>query len=262
MIRANEGIRTTRSMVHAQDNSSNNAMFAAAPRHDSLDDVKLQGAWSLVRGVEALSFCDWPGHNAMVLFCGGCNLRCPTCHNADLAWRHETLPQLSRAKVLAMLAERKRWLDGLVITGGEPTCVPGLQHLLADLARVGLPIKLDSNGQKPEVLERLLEAGLVEQFFVDVKGPWRLYPHLTGQCVSSEQAQANLGRVFALAQRRPEAFVFRTTRVPLLDDAAVQETLSQLPEGFTLKMQKYHEPRRTYAEADQETGRLRRDMVA
>lgn len=229
---------------------------------DSLCDTRLKNAWNMIRGVEALSFCDWPGHNSMVLFCGGCNLRCPTCHNADLAWHHEQMPALSRARVLAMLAERKRWLDGLVLTGGEPSCVPGVEHLLQDLARIGLPIKMDSNGQKPEVLESLLDAGLVEQFFVDVKGPWRLYPELTGKCVSEERAQANMQRVFNLAAKRPEAFVFRLTRVPLLSDADVHEALGQLPEGFTLKLQKYHEPRRTYAQADQETRRLRRDMVA
>lgn len=210
----------------------------------------LQTAWSHVRGMERLSLCDWPGHTVSVLFCGGCNLRCPTCHNADLAWASEEFPPLSRPKVLTMLAERKRWLDGVVITGGEPTCVPHIEDLVADIAGLGLPVKLDSNGMRPDVLVNLLEQGLVEQFFVDLKGPYRLYPQLTGDTVSPARAARNMERVFELAERRPEAFVFRMTRVPLLDEEDIREALLLLPEGFFLKMQQYKEPRRMYAQAD------------
>ncbi len=206
-----------------------------------------ESPWNHVLGLERLSLCDWPGHASSVLFCGGCNLRCPTCHNADLAWSPEEFPALSRSKVLTMLAERKRWLDGVVITGGEPTCVPGLEKLVRDIASLGLPIKLDSNGMRPEVIESLIEQNLVEQFFVDLKGPFRLYPALTGNKVSEERAARNMEHVFELARFRPKAFVFRMTRVPLLSEENIQEALLSLPEGFPLKMQQYKEPRRTHA---------------
>ncbi len=221
-----------------------------APRLFTSPANSLETAWSCVRGMERLSLCDWPGHAASVLFCGGCNLRCPTCHNADLAWAPEEFPPLSRPKVLTMLAERKRWLDGVVITGGEPTCVPHIEDLVADIAGLGLAVKLDSNGMRPDVLESLLEQGVVEQFFVDLKGPYRLYPQLTGNAVSAARAARNMERVFELAVRRPESFIFRMTRVPLLTEEDIREALLLLPEGFFLKMQQYKEPRRMYAQAD------------
>lgn len=197
--------------------------------------------------MEPLSFCDWPGHTAMVLFCGGCNLRCPTCHNGQIAWKPDTLPSQSRPRILTMLAERKRWLDGIVITGGEPTCVKNLNLLLEDLSRIGLPLKVDSNGMKPGVVEALLASGLVDQFFIDVKGPYHLYPQLTGQGVSEDQARANLEHIFAMARTHPQAFVFRLTHVPLLTNEDVALARSYPPDGFKLRIQKYQEPRRTYA---------------
>lgn len=222
----------------------------------------LSAAWNNVRGIERMSLCDWPGRASCVLFTGGCNLQCPTCHNGGMAWRPQRFPSIGRERVLSYLARRKMWLDGVTVTGGEPTLTEGLADLLEDIGRIGLPIKMDSNGMRPDMLGDLLDAGLVETFAVDVKGPWEKYPKLTGGAVTAAEAKDNLHRIFRLAEDHPQAFYFRTTKVPMLNDEDMDALRAILPAGFTLTEQKYVPPGRSqHAQTDPEKGRMSRDMV-
>lgn len=200
-------------------------------------------AWERVRGMVPVSLCDWPGRVSCVLFTGGCNLRCPTCHNASLAWTWKGLPALNRDAVLGDLKRRRRWLDGITLSGGEPTCVDGLEGLLEELATTGLPVKLDSNGSAPEVLERLLKGGLVATLAVDVKGPWAMYPGLTGHCLTAQAARAALEAVFDLARHNPGRVYFRCTKVPALSAADLDETRAQVPGDLPLNFQEFVPPR-------------------
>lgn len=229
--------------------------------------------WAQLKGLERLSFCDWPGRNVCVLFFGGCNLACPTCHNARIAWAPDSVPSLTRAEVLGFLKARASWLDGVVVTGGEAACVPQLAEVLEEIASFDLPVKLDTNGMLPDVVERLLDRELVAAVAVDVKGPWRLYPALTGLtglpglpglaggCADPDTAARNLGRMFAMAAHRPGAFQFRCTTVPLLTPEDIEETRRQLPAGFELTLQPYKEPRK-YARTDPQARRLSGNVVA
>ena len=218
-------------------------------------------AWNHLRGLTPLSLCDWPGHPCCVVFLGGCNLRCPTCHNGDMAWDMESQPLVTQAALRAFLAKRKRWLSGITVTGGEPSTVPGIGAILHELAQSGLPIKLDTNAMLPEVVEEMLAEGMVARFAVDVKGPFVKYPALTGGAVSELAARRNLSRIFALAEARPEAFFFRTTLVPLLDDTDVNAVRAMLPAGFTLTTQEYKPPRRPHALTDSEARRTTGNLV-
>lgn len=199
--------------------------------------------WERVRGMAPVSLCDWPGKITSVLFVGGCNLRCPTCHNASLAWNWQSLPPLDRAEVLADLRRRARWLDGITLSGGEPTVLVELETLLTDLATVGLPLKLDSNGSAPDMLDRLLRSGLVQTLAVDVKGPWRLYPELSGHTMSAQEARCCLEQVFALAREFPDRVYFRCTKVPRLDEKDLVSTRQQVPAGLALVFQDFVLPR-------------------
>ncbi len=207
--------------------------------------MKLDSAnpWSYLRGIEPSSFCDWPGRVSAVLFFGTCNFRCPTCHNSELAWHPERLPVISREKLKTFLAARGQWLDGVVLSGGEPAQVPGLETVLAFLRDLGLEVKIDSNGSFPDVIEDLLDQGLVRQVAVDVKGPWAKYPALTGHCCTAEEAARNLGRIFDLARAHPGAFLFRCTKVPLLSAEDLEVTASAVPEGHELTLQNYIPPK-------------------
>jgi pyruvate formate lyase activating enzyme len=220
-------------------------------------------AWRHLRGITPLSLCDWPGRPCCVVFLGGCNLRCPTCHNFELAWNMDALPQIPRERMKAFLAGRARWLAGVTVSGGEPTMVPGVGEILHEIAAStgGLPIKLDTNGMRPDVVELMLAEGLVHTFAVDVKGPFEKYPELTGGAVTETDVRRNLTRIFALAEQRPEAFFFRTTLVPALNESDIDAARGLLPAGFTLKTQEYKPPRRSHALADSEARRTARNLV-
>jgi pyruvate formate lyase activating enzyme len=198
--------------------------------------------WEWLRGIAPVSLCDWPEHVCSVLFFGGCNLRCPTCHNQAIAWRPKSLPALSKDETMENLLTRRTWLDGIVVTGGEASIVPGIENVFEDLRVTGLPIKLDSNGMRPDLVRRFLEQGLVDCFAVDVKGPWAKYPSLTGNRIEPDSARANLEAIFAMATRHPGRFYFRCTRVPGLTESDLARTRSYLPEGFDLTLQNYIEP--------------------
>lgn len=223
----------------------------------------LLGAWNNVRGLERLSLCDWPGRTSCVLFMGGCNLQCPTCHNGSMAWRPERHPAIGRERIMSYLEKRKMWLDGVTITGGEPSLTGGISELLTDISQIGLPVKMDSNGMRPHVLADLLDQSLVDTFAVDVKGPFDKYPALTGGAVTVEQAANNLDEVFKLADRHPDSFYFRITKVPILDDQDIKDAHKIVPSGFKLIEQAYVPPGRTQnAETDPEKGRMSGNVVA
>ncbi len=187
-----------------------------------------------------MSLCDWPGRVCAVLFLGGCDLRCPTCHNFHLAWYSQDDPCLSRIHILEILARNAPWLDGLVVTGGEAALSADLPEWLAELhARLSLPIKLDTNGMHPAVLERCLALRTVNLVAVDIKGPWDKYPLLTGNRVSAHQARASLHQTFKLAEHYPDRFLFRTTLVPSLSPEDIQAMSMLPPSGHTLHTQPY-----------------------
>lgn len=200
-------------------------------------------AWTFVRGLEPVSFCDWPGKVTCVLFTGGCNFHCPTCHNATMAWCHETLSPVDRDVILTDLRRRSKWLDGVTVTGGEPTCVEGLEDILVDLAGSGLPLKLDSNGSRPDLLQKLLADNLVHTLAVDVKGPWRMYPELTGGSMPAETARENLGQIFELSKSYPGRVYFRCTKVPRLGSGELAEVRQQVPLASSVIFQEYVPPK-------------------
>jgi pyruvate formate lyase activating enzyme len=159
-------------------------------------------------GFLKLSFCDWPGRPAAVVFTQGCNFRCPWCHNPSLVHPHLFGPPVAEEEVLAWLARRHGLLGGVVVSGGEPALQPDLPAFLDRLKALGLAVKLDTNGSRPEVVEDLLAAGLVDQVAVDYKVPAALYPAQVGYA----HPERVLATVKLVRQRR--CGYVRTTVVP------------------------------------------------
>lgn len=151
---------------------------------------------------------------------------------------------LARDRVLGDLQRRRRWLDGVTVTGGEPTCAPGLLDFLADLQSTDLAVKLDSNGSHPGLLREVLSSGLAHTIAVDIKGPWDMYPALTGQCMTAQEAQDALGAIFGIAMDFPGRVYFRCTKVPALSLEDLATTAAQVPEGETLIFQEFVPPRK------------------
>ncbi|MBC7266303.1 MAG: anaerobic ribonucleoside-triphosphate reductase activating protein [Coriobacteriia bacterium] len=127
---------------------------------------------------QPVSMLDWPGRVAATAFISGCPFRCAYCHNPDLI---AARPHGEEADALIEhLVSRRGWIDGVVITGGEPTSDPELVPLLETLNDIGIPVKLDTNGSRPETLARVLENGLVQMVALDVKTVPERYDALTG----------------------------------------------------------------------------------
>ena len=121
-----------------------------------------------IAGLQKMTLLDYPGKVACTVFLPGCNFRCPFCHNGELL-DGSFPPLMEEGELLAFLAKRKGILDGVCITGGEPTLHPGLESLLREIKALGYRVKLDTNGYRPAVLRRLVEEGLVDYVAMDVK---------------------------------------------------------------------------------------------
>ncbi|KYH31586.1 7-carboxy-7-deazaguanine synthase [Moorella mulderi DSM 14980] len=153
---------------------------------------------------------DFPSEVCTTVFYGGCNFRCPWCHNADLVLRPFTLPEISPDEVLNLLSRRRSWVQAVCITGGEPTLAPGLEEFILSLKSCGFKVKLDTNGTQPEVLARLLAGGLLDYVAMDVKAPPEKYNLLTGTRADLEAVRESI----ALIKNSRVAYEFRTTVVP------------------------------------------------
>lgn len=130
-------------------------------------------------GLQKLTLLDYPGRVACTVFLDGCNFRCPYCHNAELL-EGNTQPVLSADDLLAFLKKRHGILEGVCITGGEPTLHPELPGLLRAIRELGYGVKLDTNGYRPEVLGALLEEKLVDYVAMDLKNGPAAYARTVG----------------------------------------------------------------------------------
>lgn len=133
-----------------------------------------------IRGLQTFSLIDYPGKISCVVFTGGCNFRCPFCHNPCLVFDPASQPKVTGPHFFHFLETRKRRLDGVVISGGEPTLQKDLPEFAAKVRAEGFLVKLDTNGSHPEVLEQLLADSALNAFGIDYKAPASRYAELTG----------------------------------------------------------------------------------
>ncbi len=131
-------------------------------------------------GLEKLSLVDFDGCVASTIFTGACNFRCGFCHNALLVLESKSLPIISEKEVLEYLHSKKKILDGVCITGGEPTLQKDLPEFLTKVRETNLKIKLDTNGTNPALVKSLVENGLVDYFAIDIKNDKENYASIIG----------------------------------------------------------------------------------
>ena len=122
-----------------------------------------------IKGLQKMTLLDFPSHVACTVFLGGCNFRCPFCHNAGLVLRPLDAPDVPKEEFFSFLKKRQGVLDGVAVTGGEPTLDPNLAPFLRRIKEMGYAVKLDTNGSRPRVLAELLADGLVDYVAMDVK---------------------------------------------------------------------------------------------
>ena len=170
----------------------------------------------MICGLQKMTLLDFPGKIACTVFLGGCNFRCPFCHNSELFMgKPEKL--MEDEEFFAFLKSRKGLLDGVCVSGGEPTLYKTLPDFLAKIKEMGFPVKLDTNGYRPEVLKALVQQGLVDYVAMDVKNS----PAMYAQTVGLEKMElSSIEESLRLLIGGELPYELRTTLVRQLHDAA------------------------------------------
>jgi pyruvate formate lyase activating enzyme len=163
-----------------------------------------------IKGLEKFASRDFPGHISATVFLGGCNFRCPFCHNASLVLAPDSLQTLPLDIFLSFLDGRRDWLEAVCISGGEPLLHEDLETLVQVVRERGLRVKLDTNGSFPSRLDKLLRAGLVDWVAMDIKAPLERYREVT-RVEADVEAVARSIDLLRLSGVRT---TFRTTVVP------------------------------------------------
>ncbi len=192
-----------------------------------------------IGGFHPFSLSDYPGRVAAIVFCQGCNFCCPWCHNRQLI--SPSSPQghyIPVENVLSHLACHRHQLDGIVISGGEPTIQDELPEFLSQVKTQGYAVKLDTNGSRPCVLQALITRRLVDFIAMDVKAPWAMYPHLTG----TKPSLASLHKSIQIISDSGIAHAFRTTAVPSLSATHLRAIAAALPSHSPYVIQSYRKP--------------------
>lgn len=184
-------------------------------------------------GLQKLSMVDYPGMLAATVFTGGCNLRCPFCHNALLVTRLQESPVLDTDDVLAFLASRRGFLDGVVLSGGEPLMQPDSVDFLTQVRELGFLIKVDTNGCYPHVLREILDKQLADYVAMDIKNSPDKYAQTVG---IPNFPLDNVNRSIELLQSSGIDYEFRTTVVREFhtadDIAAIAQWISGAPHYY------------------------------
>ncbi|MGD9666431.1 MAG: anaerobic ribonucleoside-triphosphate reductase activating protein [Synergistaceae bacterium] len=153
------------------------------------------------------SFLDWDGHVSAVVFTSGCNFRCPWCHNSELVLQKTDIIDISF--IIDDICKRINFLDGVVITGGEPCLWDGLFDFLKVMKELKISVKLDTNGSMPDILGKVIEDGLADHVAMDVKAPLNkvVLKRVTGVDVDPEKIKRSID----IIKRSVPAYEFRTT---------------------------------------------------
>jgi pyruvate formate lyase activating enzyme len=191
----------------------------------------------IIGGLEKLSILDYPDHLAAIIFTQGCNFRCHFCYNPKLVLprkgedekniKEKGFSPLSTEDLFLFLRERYGRLDGIVITGGEPTLHPDLPFFIGEIKSIGYDVKLDTNGTNPEMLQELITKKLIDYIAMDLKAPFTKYEDTVGVSVICDNLQKSVKMI--IKSGLPHEF--RTTVVPGLLDKEDFEEMGNIIKG-------------------------------
>ncbi len=179
-------------------------------------------------GIQAFTLLDYPEHTSCVLFLPGCNMRCKFCHNAEFVLP-EKIKQIKdsfidESVIFSFLEKRKGKLDGIVISGGEPTVHVKLPQFIKKVKNMGFLVKLDTNGNKPEMLVNLYEQGLLDYVAMDIKSDMKTYQALVGKRAKPELIQESM----EIIRKSGIQYEFRSTLVREFHTPEVLEAMTLL----------------------------------
>jgi len=183
----------------------------------------------IIGGLQKTSLIDFPGKVSCVCFVSGCNFRCPYCHNPDLV-HHPGRSFVDEDTFLGFIRERQGFLDGVVISGGEPTLQKDLPAFVSLIKREGYAVKLDTNGSQPRMIQELMEKNLLDYVAMDIKTDPPLYPQFFNREIDLDSIRSSIRLIMASGV----PYEFRTTCVRPFVDAETMETIGRLIQGCSL----------------------------
>jgi len=191
-----------------------------------------------IAGFQKNSFIDYPGKMAAVIFTPGCNLNCYYCHNRSLIQGDSVKSFYHHDVVLDFLKKRSGFLDGVVITGGEPTLQKGLEDFIRRIRGLGYAIKLDTNGTNPNMLQELIKKGLLDYVAMDIKASQNRYEEICGTKVIWE----DIYRSIQILLKGDIEYEFRTTLAPDLTEQDLLEMARMIQGANLYALQQYRRP--------------------
>lgn len=182
-----------------------------------------------IGGLEKTTLTDFPNKVACIVFLVNCNFKCPYCYNKELTaykfFKKSKRKLIPEEEFFSFLEKNKKMLDGVVITGGEPTCSPGLIPFIKKIRSLNFAIKFDSNGSNPEILKKIINQNLVEYIAMDLKAPLKKYKEITRSAVP----QKNILESLSLIINSKIPHEFRTTLYPKLFIGDFKEMAKLIP---------------------------------
>jgi pyruvate formate lyase activating enzyme len=185
---------------------------------------------SIKRMIET-SLIDWEGKIVSTLYVPSCNFRCPYCYNCDLILHPENFPNISQREIDNFLLERKDFIDGICISGGEPTLYPDIISYFKNLKDNGFLIKLDTNGTNPKLLKKLLNLGLVDYIAMDIKSSLDFNHYSEAAGIKDKAMFEKVKDSIELIMNSEIDYEFRTTVVPLLHSEGTIMEIAQYISG-------------------------------
>ena len=204
-----------------------------------------------MQGWQKTSFIDYPGKIASVFFYGGCNFRCPFCHNGDLVLGKGEQQNLEESEVIEKISKKNHLYEAVVITGGEPTLVQDLDKTIRQIReKTGLPVKLDTNGTAPEILEQLIAQNLIDYVALDIKTSLAKYPIIFAENNNKEELILKVTKTIELLKSQNKvAYEFRSTLYPPLFEDSDLEGVAELIKGADQYFLQQYNPKSTLEEA-------------
>lgn len=169
-----------------------------------------------IKGFIDISLVDWDGKVSSVIFLPGCNMRCPFCYNTTLVLRPQKMPTVSFEEIEDYLRRNRSWIDGLVITGGEPTIHQDLPNLCEEVKRLGFKVKVDTNGTHPSMIRELIQKRLVDYVAMDIKAPLNQERYSKACGTNAKNLLEKIEETIDILLRGDVEYEFRTTVVPTL----------------------------------------------
>ena len=179
-----------------------------------------------IKGVQRTSLIDYPKKVCAVAFVSKCNFRCPYCHNAELVF-NEIKEDIPPEEILQFLEKKKKWLDGICITGGEPTLHKGLVDFAREVKKRKFLVKVDTNGTNPEMVKQLIKEKLADYIAMDIKAPLDKY----GSVTKTKADKRAIQKTINLLMKSNINYEFRTTVVPGLFDEKDAEEIGKMLKG-------------------------------